>query len=309
MAGQTQFEDQRVEDTGAGGNVHSLPPKPADRVPSEACAKELETVLYSVKRLARYAVETGQLPDEVNIADLHTILTAWYQKHEITPDGLNRIAHYYQVLERELGPITARTLEATDTHGGTHYRKTTAGRHAIHLWVITGLVVVSILLVEWYEKSYSGVAPDLKNFIDVLVRFIAPFIYGSLGSCVYLLRVTETRLRHRDFDSTRIPEHWNRLVLGTLCGGAIILVLEQTIESVSTVNGVPVTAALVGFLAGYSVDFLFDIVDRLIEGITSKLSPAAADPKKLKKTQDAVLSRQTEILAKFDKLAAKPEQS
>lgn len=297
-------EQDRVDDGRDGRNIRALASAREDKVRAGNRSHELEAVLDGVKRLARFAVETGQFPKDIDIADLHTILRRWQETGRIEPEEVKTIANYYQILEHQLGPITARTLKATDTHGDTHYRNSAAGRHAISLWTITGLVVVSIFLLEWHERSLPEGAKADTGFLDVLAVFILPFVYGSLGSCVYLLRVTEKRLRHRDFDCARIPEHWNRLVLGTLSGGAIILVMQQVIESTAIGNGVPVTAALLGFLAGYSVDFLFDVIDRILERLLPKGPATAKDQKNLQKKQDAVLSKQAELLNQMAKAVA-----
>ncbi|MDH3595953.1 MAG: hypothetical protein OEM93_14000 [Rhodospirillales bacterium] len=302
-------EQNLVEDGRDGGNVRALASARDDKGRAGNRLHELEAVLDGVKRLARFAVETGQFPDEIDIADLHTILTSWQETGSIEPAEVKKIANYYQILERQLGPITARTLKATDTHGDTHYRSTAAGRHAISLWAITGLVVVSIFLLQWYAKSNPVDAKSASGFLGVLANFMLPFIYGSLGSCVYLLRVTEQRLRHRDFDCARIPEHWNRLVLGTLSGGAIVLVMQEGFDITVLGNGAKVTAALLGFLAGYSVDFLFDMIDRILERVLPKGAATAKDQKKLQKKQDAVLSKQAAVLNQMAKAVAQGKGS
>ncbi len=296
MAEQNLAEGARDE-----GNVRRLAPARKDEGRAGKGSHELDAVLDGVRRLARFAVETGQLPDDINIAKLHTIVTGWDQAGSIKPEEVRTIARYYQILERQLGAVTARTLKATDSHGGTHYGKTAAGRHAIWLWAITALVVVSIFLLQWYAISHPAAAKAASGFLGVLTNFMLPFVYGSLGSCVYLLRVTEQRLRHRDFDCARIPEHWNRLVLGTLSGGALILVMQQGFDLTVLGNGAQVTAALLGFLAGYSVDFLFDVIDRILERVLPKGPATAKDQKKLQKKRDAALAKQTEVLNQMAK--------
>ena len=87
-----------------------------------------------------------------------------------------------------------------------------------------------------------------------------------------MLRITEQRLRERSFDPRRTAEHTNRLVLGTLSGGVIVLVFS--VGGVGETD-VKLTEAALGFLAGYSIDLLFSLLDRMVNAI----SPAEDAPR------------------------------
>jgi hypothetical protein len=90
-----------------------------------------------------------------------------------------------------------------------------------------------------------------------------------LGSCVYLLRSAHTFIAERTFDVRRKPEYFNRIILGTIGGGAIVLFVNQ----VGTENGnvIQLSAAALGFLGGYSTDFLFNTIERVINAILPKV--------------------------------------
>ena len=118
----------------------------------------------------------------------------------------------------------------------------------------------------WKQWHYSDL---FRVFFETMSAYVIPFAYGTLGACAYLLRISERRLRMRDFDSCRIPEHRTRLVLGTLSGGMIVLFISADLLNAKNGGGsafVLVQGAL-GFIAGYSIDFLFDVIDRIIKAI------------------------------------------
>ncbi len=77
-----------------------------------------------------------------------------------------------------------------------------------------------------------------------------------------MLREAETQLQERTFDPRRLPEFRNRLVLGTLSGGVIVLLYSN--GGITEAN-VKITEAALGFIGGYSIDLLFTLLDRIVD--------------------------------------------
>lgn len=102
-----------------------------------------------------------------------------------------------------------------------------------------------------------------------LMEGLLPFSYGGLGACVFLLRSAHSNIHARTFDVRRKPEYFNRILLGTVAGGTITLFVNQvTTEEGETIQ---LSAAALGFLAGYSTDFLFQTIERVINAILPKV--------------------------------------
>lgn len=104
---------------------------------------------------------------------------------------------------------------------------------------------------------------------------LAPFFYGAMGACVFLLRSLHKHIFTRTFDRRRIPEYYNRFWLGLISGGIIVLLVDPTALS-STSNEElkwKISASALGFLAGYNNDLLFSAIER----ITNAIFPKAAD--------------------------------
>jgi hypothetical protein len=236
-------------------------------------------LVEDVRQLATYAIQTGQLPKGVNIETVYTAHRDLEQEKELSPEVFAGLVNDYQVLERYFPTITARSLAATEPEKLGKIRTSPAGRYLVNLWVWTGVIVLAILLLKLSQylnvltrpppgKALTG-SEQILDLIYQVLKYLEPFLYGALGAFLYILRVSEERLRTREFDPARAPEHVNRLVLGTLAGGSIILFITQ----VPTADGgaIKISAAALGFLAGYSVDFLFETLDRIIRAILPKV--------------------------------------
>jgi len=236
-------------------------------------------LVEDVRQLASYAIQTGQLPKGVNVETVYTAHRDLEQKKELSPEVFAELVNDYQVLERYFPTITARSLAATEPEKPGKIRTSPAGRYLVKLWVWTAVIVLAILLLNLAQylnvltrpppgEALTGSERTLDLIYQVF-KYLEPFLYGALGAFLYILRVSEERLRTREFDPARAPEHVNRLVLGTLAGGSIILFITQ----VPTADGaaIQISAAALGFLAGYSVDFLFETLDRIIRAILPKV--------------------------------------
>ncbi len=68
----------------------------------------------------------------------------------------------------------------------------------------------------------------------------------------------------------RTPEYYNRIGLGAISGGAIILFVNNLDnEDGSSIN---LGAAALGFVAGYSTDLLFNTIERIVTAIFPKVA-------------------------------------
>jgi hypothetical protein len=139
-----------------------------------------------------------------------------------------------------------------------------------------------------------------------LVQILNPYAYGGLGSCVYLLRSAHQYIHERTFDIRRMPEYFNRILLGTISGGAIILFVEQ----ITTDNGevIKLSSAALGFLAGYSTDFLFSTIERIISAILPKTGLDSVKRQRIATPQKPPIDPTLkELMDRFEK-AVDPDQ-
>jgi len=266
----------------------------SDQIPLQK-TKKLTDVLADSINLATYAVEIGRLPESVSFSDLYRMWEQKVEKNErLSEQDVDYLQFCYQQLEVEMSPVSAISLRATDVQGACNrrdYMNTEAGKHAKHMWFMTFSILALMIGINLYQYTFDMYAGDWAvNNTDMfggltivywLAASLTPFIYGAFGAAVRMLRITETRLRDRSFDPRRLAEHRNRLVLGTLSGGVIVLVYSS--GGVGDTD-VKLTEAALGFLAGYSIDLLFSLLDRLV----SVLSPADEKTKVIKHIEKTV---------------------
>ena len=233
----------------------------------------------NVYRLAAYGIQTNQLPAGIDMAAIQRARTSLADRQPLDDAAADALAGYYRRLEGRFDNVTARTLRATEPETPGEPGTMPARRHLRKLWLWAFIALAFVLVLNIIQYHYEtnlpapgedpeGAAKVIEYLYQVSI-YLEPFLYGLLGAVVYILRVTEGRLHARDYDPAREPEHFNRLVLGMLSGGAIILFISQ----VPGDNGalLEISAAALGFLAGYSVDFVFETLDRMIRAILPKV--------------------------------------
>jgi hypothetical protein len=158
----------------------------------------------------------------------------------------------YAMLEKRTKNVTARTLVATRIHGRGFFHaafQTSVGQYLVMLGIITSVFL------------YFMVSGLIKQEITLAT----PFFAAGLGTCVYLLRVTQEGLKTREFDPAYIPSHLIRLGLGILAGGSIVLfpdLVKTGLDTVQTAD-VGLGQAALAFLLGYAVDVFYAVLDNI----------------------------------------------
>lgn len=194
---------------------------------------------------------------------------------------------YYR-LAIDLAPVTAETLRNTE---GTSDEPdpdkerpwprlskaidlvlgySPAQRFTRGLWTVTIVFALAVVGSEWTLQIWALDTDDRTNrFWRTLLQYLVPWTYGGLGACVYLLRSAHSLIYQRTFDLRRKPEYFGRIVLGAISGGAIILFVNQIVGEDGAV--IQLSSAALGFLAGYSTDFLFSTLERVIGAILPRV--------------------------------------
>ena len=267
-------------------------------------AGPIEPLIEDISLLTQYARERGLVPGIVGQTQQ---LLNKQKTQPLTNADLTAITRHYEALSQAVGAVTPKTLRAT-TNVDKGYWKSAAGRHLIKLWSFTLLAALFILLYSLLDYRLEifalapGETPDESQYmwfrLQYIAQYLVPFTYGALGACAYLLRISAAKLRTREFNPDRIPEHWNRLVLGTLSGGVIVLFIHQP-------EGIAVAEGALGFLAGYSIDFLFQTLDRVIAAILPKTGLDTVARRLEQRKRSLLVNRYQQALAKAKSPEAK----
>jgi len=131
------------------------------------------------------------------------------------------------------------------------------------LWVFVcaGAILVSQFVGAAYAADEETTESGTARFI-LVIKQLHPFLYGLLGALTYLLRSAHDYIAERSFDLKRIPEYYNRMLLGFVGGGVILLFVDP--------KSIGFGADAVAFAVGYNTDTLFDVLERVASAVTAK---------------------------------------
>ncbi|HLF96317.1 MAG TPA: hypothetical protein VI457_04160 [Methylococcaceae bacterium] len=100
-----------------------------------------------------------------------------------------------------------------------------------------------------------------------LERYILPLLYGFLGACLYVLRTLASDIKALAYTPEQNTLYRLRVYMGMLAGLIIIWFLPVTEADPGLKSLTPFALA---FLAGYSIDLLFALMDKLIAAFSGK---------------------------------------
>jgi len=207
------------------------------------------------------------------------------------PSGADRskFQKAYRDLAQFLTPVTAETLKATSSdHAIRSWLAPRQPKPLAVLWsrklgAWTLLFVAIALTGSFLEYTYGpspdqgfharGGFPSFEETVQLVLYLLVPFTYGAIGACLYLLKACQYYIHTRQFDPLRISEYYNRMILGGVSGGMIVLLVEQisTNGADTQETATKLSAAALGFLAGYNNDLLFSAIERISNAILPKV--------------------------------------
>ncbi len=278
--------------------------------PSRDADRFVEELIEGVYRLAVFAIQAGQLPPALKTSVVYEARRALDEGKSIETAVVEELIASYQALKREFPEVTAKSLMATEPKKPGNALSSPVGGYLKWLWTGTALALALVATSFAFQFYYDVRLPEpgdelapsdwLWVGVHEFFNYLEPFLYGALGAIVYLLRITAELLRSREFDPARKLEHINRVVLGTMSGGTIVLLVGQLDAGGGTI--IEVSTAALGFLAGYSVEFLFETLDRVIRAILPKVG---LDSIRSQARDDRVQKLLLEYQAKFDQTTDK----
>jgi len=124
---------------------------------------------------------------------------------------------------------------------------------------------------EPYSAEHELTVIEGGLVLSALQAYVLPFLYGMLGACVFILRSLANDIQHFEFSSE--IGYRLRMPLGALAGVAV-----AWLPSSEPLTGA--TPLALAFLAGYSVEILFNAMDRLIKSLSGDAKPAPSEVQK-----------------------------
>lgn len=119
-------------------------------------------------------------------------------------------------------------------------------------------------------KTFAGVF-DARLVVAIANTYLLTFAFGLLGACVWVIRASNRRIENFTFSPSWIARYRARILLGMVAGPTIGLFFDQShflstatthteVASLST----QLSASAIAFVAGFSIEILFALLDRLI---------------------------------------------
>lgn len=142
---------------------------------------------------------------------------------------------------------------------------------------------LTLIGIDEQRLSYSPwpVIFDTKSKVNLLVTWLLPGLYGLLGACVYLLRDMMKSRQGRLYVDTTVLNNLS-LLLRIALGGLAGIIIGWFWVPTTAGNGVvqPISSIPFGmaFLAGFSIETLFSLLDRLNKTIENRSDAKQPEP-------------------------------
>lgn len=220
--------------------------------------------IAEVTALMRYAAERGIDPENT-ISKLSNALAKYNNNKDADPSIQGEILTLYAKLAGATDNVNGRTLldtERADSNLRTKF---------IATLLLTLLAVSNEIMAKYFEdmsEQFSGWMFYLVDFRAYVLEYLSPFIWGAVGSCVYLLKYLYDIAAARKFD-LRMQHGWYmRVLLGAIMAGVVYYLFDFTGV---VQGGKEVSGKAVAFLVGIGVKVVYGALERLIVLISEKL--------------------------------------
>ncbi|OUR75718.1 hypothetical protein A9Q83_17125 [Alphaproteobacteria bacterium 46_93_T64] len=148
-----------------------------------------------------------------------------------------------------------------------------------------------ITLQPWQQPLYSRLSTAVQrriqfvaagNTLQALSEYILPILYGLIGACFFILRQLPKEIETLTFSMNSYISYSLRIAQGPLAGMMVsyFFTSEQENPNISATSGIQiqslepglstVSPLAVAFLAGYSIEFIFRFLDKILDSSTNK---------------------------------------
>ena len=218
-----------------------------------------DVLIQRVKKAQNYLAEGAEWPSDAERAEFEAA---------------------YRDLAQFMQPVTAETLRATTNSAARFWWQRFFGaspatwfsrRLYCLVLLCAAAIVIDHVLAPTAATPAAGAAATRGAAATANVAWAAtfealmPFLYGLLGALVYLLRSAHAYIANRTFDLYRTPEYYNRMILGFLSGGVMLLFMTK--NSGSGISSANVGMNTIAFLVGYNTDYLFQTIERVANAV------------------------------------------
>jgi hypothetical protein len=262
-----------------------------------------------LEELLEFAAENGKLdPPDLAIKVKKFKKVLFYTPPDaLTPEMIceteAELEKLYATFTELLSPVTALTLRTTSEKYAVQRSSSlkaiflgsgSVGRNFFRQLFWVAMLLIGIISLR---KLTMGGEKDSLAFID-------PFLYGALGALVYLYKNLTYFYTRRILHPKKLATNWLRLFMGALTGALVVNLFGASFEN--AIPGANIPPVALGFLAGYSVEFFYQTLDRFINAITPKNKARATStvPTTPRQTQITILTKRLKEMTNEEDKAA-----
>lgn len=228
-------------------------------------------VAEEVTALIRYASEQGLDKEKAILKHLSIALGAYENAApEDRAEMAGEVLGHYASLTALTKPVNGRTL--LDTNQANRTLGWLAFVSLVFLFAGLGISMLGDWLANQPEPE-EGTHLTLFLFHRHVLNILEPFVWGSLGACVYLLKALYDFAQDRQYDKERLHGWWLRVVLGGVL--ALVVVRIFDLKAIGTVEGAELDSVAVAFLVGLGIKVVYGAFERLVGVLAEKMDLGA----------------------------------
>ncbi len=223
-----------------------------------------------------------------------------YAKYGRTPSTTAEIAAFEKFVETLPESDRKTYAEIAPQQRLLHFNSENTGLYAEHhidvlmAWNrIWGYLLPAFALNEQEASNNAGVfnkqiadsglvykiQKSAEYALQILQKYVLPLLYGLLGASMFVMRSLAADIKDYTFSHERRVIYRLRLVMGALAGLVVGWLLVQSEPGTGYAGGLAKNLAPLSFslLAGYSVELVFALMDKIINSL---ISPQSASKKR-----------------------------
>ncbi|NOT12452.1 MAG: hypothetical protein HOP23_11570 [Methylococcaceae bacterium] len=231
-----------------------------------------------VSELTRYAAAQG-IDKEVSsqpegspikqkvtiLCQLTILLNEWEAEKTLSHEKMCQVV----VLYSELNLLTPEHITGKTLCDSQKVDQVTQPLLRVTWQMVFPLILMNVFLDGWFQdmvEPEEGFWFYLISFQRYVLNYLNPFLWGAMGSCVYLLKIYSDLAENNLFNEDKLQGWGTRITLGAILGGVVQFIYDS---SLFTNTGINLDANAIGFLTGIGVKVVYGALEKTIESLSS----------------------------------------
>jgi hypothetical protein len=240
-----------------------------------------------IRALVQYVTERGLDPDGSVVGD---VVNSLYNRQVQDKDTSQQVDVQREIIQN-YNRLSALTYPVKHVSGRSIVD---TPRIIRSVWPIlmTGLaLIVAVIALEYFSAQKLSDGSNALPWITTLRTLVLPFLWGALGSAVYLMKRLSDVAEDFAFDSRRFRGWFARMLLGATLGAVVALAFLGS-EGIQAGNLKP---AAIAFLSGLGVRAIYSSFEALVNIISRRVQMASQSGRPEIKEQHDFIAKEIQI--------------